>query len=65
MPAVMNAANEVAVQRFLADEIPFRAIFDIVREVMERHAAVSSPDLEAILEADGWARRTAASLNRW
>lgn len=65
MPAVMNAANEVAVQRFLADEIPFAAIFRLVHDVMERHAVIKNPDLAAILEADGWARRTAGALNRW
>ena len=65
MPAVMNAANEVAVQRFLADQIPFAAIFRLVRDVMERHDVNRNPDLAAILEADGWARRAAGSLNRW
>ncbi|MFZ5814124.1 MAG: 1-deoxy-D-xylulose-5-phosphate reductoisomerase [Bacillota bacterium] len=65
MPAVLNAANEVAVQRFLADQIPFVAIFRIVHEVMSRHQVVGKPDLEAILEADRWAREAAQSLNRW
>lgn len=65
MPAVMNAANEVAVNRFLADQIPFTAIFETVREVMERHDVVQRPDLEAILEADRWARVAAQTLNRW
>lgn len=65
MPAVMNAANEVAVERFLADQIPFAAIFRIVHEVMSRHQVVQKPQLEAILEADRWARETAQSLNRW
>jgi 1-deoxy-D-xylulose-5-phosphate reductoisomerase len=64
-PAVMNAANEVAVQRFLADAIPFTGIFRIVREVMERHQTVAAPGLEEILAADAWARRTAQSLNWW
>lgn len=65
MPAVMNAANEVAVARFLRDEIPFTAIFAIVHEAMERHHVTRALDLEAILEADGWARRLALSLDRW
>lgn len=65
MPAVMNAANEVAVQRFLADQIPFAAIFRIVYETMSRHQVVRKPDLSAILEADRWAREAAQSLNRW
>lgn len=65
MPAVLNAANEVAVQRFLADEIPFTGIFRIVADVMERHEGVRTPDLTAILGADAWARRVAASFDRW
>lgn len=65
MPAVMNAANEVAVGRFLADEIPFTGIFDLVRHVMEHHQVTRTADLSAILEADHWARQVARSLNRW
>ncbi len=65
MPAVMNAANEVAVGQFLAGEISFDHIFKIVHGIMERHQVVSGPDLEAILEADQWAREVAASWNRW
>lgn len=65
MPAVLNAANEVAVQRFLADQIPFYAIYRIVYEVMSRHQVVRKPNLEAILEADRWAREAAQALNRW
>lgn len=65
MPAVMNAANEVAVQRFLADDIPFRSIFAIVQRVMEAHHVAKATDLNTILDADAWARRIAASLDRW
>ena len=65
MPAVMNAANEVAVSRFLADQIPFTGIFAVVREVMERHQTVKAPNLEAILAADRWAREVAQALDRW
>jgi 1-deoxy-D-xylulose-5-phosphate reductoisomerase len=65
MPAVLNAANEVAVSRFLAGEIPFAGIFATVRDVMERHDARPATDLEVILEADRWAREVARSLNRW
>ncbi len=65
MPAVMNAANEVAVQRFLADDIPFRSIFAIVQRVMEAHHVAKAIDLNTILDADAWARRAAASLDRW
>ncbi len=65
MPAVLNAANEVAVSRFLADEIPFVAIFRIVREVMDRHQPCRACDLETVLDADRWAREVARSLSRW
>jgi 1-deoxy-D-xylulose-5-phosphate reductoisomerase len=59
MPAVLSAADEVAVERFLAGEIPFPAIAQTVAEAMERHAPVGQPSLEAILEADSWAREVA------
>ncbi|MCX6357494.1 MAG: 1-deoxy-D-xylulose-5-phosphate reductoisomerase [Candidatus Aureabacteria bacterium] len=56
MPAVMNAANEVAVARFLAGGIPFTRITDVVERVMERHRVAVDPPLEDIGEADRWAR---------
>lgn len=65
MPAVLNAANEIAVKRFLADEIPFHAICEIVQTVMERHSITEASSLDAVLAADHWAREGAASINRW
>ncbi len=59
MPAVLNAANEVAVERFLAGEIPFTGIFQVVSGVMDRHDVVQRPDLAAIIAADRWARAVA------
>jgi 1-deoxy-D-xylulose-5-phosphate reductoisomerase len=59
LPAVLNAANEVAVPAFLEEKIPFPAIWDIVEAVMARHATVEHPPLEAILQADAWAREAA------
>jgi 1-deoxy-D-xylulose-5-phosphate reductoisomerase len=59
LPAVMNAANEVAVAGFLERQVRFPDIWQIVEEVMNRHTAVAHPDLDAILEADQWARREA------
>ncbi|MCM3745974.1 1-deoxy-D-xylulose-5-phosphate reductoisomerase [Paenibacillus pasadenensis] len=59
---VFNAANEVAVDRFLRGEIEFLAIESILEKVMEKHEIIANPDLEAIAGADSWARRTAASL---
>ncbi|MFY0542753.1 1-deoxy-D-xylulose-5-phosphate reductoisomerase [Brevibacillus sp. H7] len=58
-PAVLNAANEVAVARFLAGEIPFLEIERIVQRVCESHHGNSHPSLEEIFEADEWARRQA------
>jgi 1-deoxy-D-xylulose-5-phosphate reductoisomerase len=62
LPAVMNAANEVAVSAFLDRRIAFPRIWGLVEEVMNRHASVANPDLDEILRADRWARETAASL---
>jgi 1-deoxy-D-xylulose-5-phosphate reductoisomerase len=59
MPAVMNAANEIAVQRFLDGEIPFTGIAALVEDVMGGHRPVLSPSLEDIFRADGWAREQA------
>lgn len=56
MPAVMNAANEIAVQAFLEEKISFKSIPDTVATVMSRHQVIQSPSLEQILAADRWAR---------
>ena len=56
LPAVMNAANEVAVAAFLDRQVSFPRIWQVVEEVMNRHASVAHPDLDAILQADQWAR---------
>jgi 1-deoxy-D-xylulose-5-phosphate reductoisomerase len=56
LPAVMNAANEVAVAGFLNGQVRFPDIWQIVEEVMNRHTSVAHPDLDAILQADQWAR---------
>ncbi len=62
MPAVMNAANEVAVELFLSERIPFSGIWKLVETVIEQHELVAGPDLEQILETDAWARRTARNI---
>ena len=59
MPAVFNAANEVAVDAFVEGRIPFPGIWRVVGETMERHATGPAASLEEIIEADAWARRTA------
>ena len=55
-PAVLNAANEEAVNAFLAREIPFSGIVRMVERALEAFPG-GGETLEAILEADGWARR--------
>jgi 1-deoxy-D-xylulose-5-phosphate reductoisomerase len=61
LPAVLNAANEAAVSAFLAGTISFPRIWQTVATVMDRHANVAHPDLDAILRADLWARNEAAN----
>jgi len=59
-PAVLNAANEVAVERFLERTIRFPEIAETVRAVLGRHQARPAATLETVLEADAWARAQAA-----
>lgn len=56
MPAVLNAANEIAVQYFLGGKIGFTLIPRLVEQVMNRHDTISEPNLEEILSVDKWAR---------
>jgi 1-deoxy-D-xylulose-5-phosphate reductoisomerase len=60
LPAVMNAANEVAVDAFLHERIPFPAIWQSVERVMQKHTIMHHPTLEQLIEADRWAREAAA-----
>ncbi len=60
MPAVFNAANEVAVDAFVNRRINFPQITETVRRTMDAHSVVEHPTLEQILEADAWARSAAA-----
>lgn len=62
LPAVMNAANEVAVAKFLEKSLRFPEIWETVERTMDEHAVVSHPKLDQILEADAWAREFAAGL---
>ena len=61
-PAVLNAANEVSVDAFLAGKIPFLGIWKTVAEVLKTCPHAEDPDLETIIETDGIARRLALSL---
>ena len=59
MPAVMNAANEIAVQQFLHKQIKFTSIARIVEQVMAAFRQNGSVTLEAVQQADSWARAAA------
>jgi len=60
LPAVLNAANEIAVEAFLKGQLSFPGIWESVAETMERHPCVAEPTLHDIIEADRWAREFAA-----
>ena len=60
LPAVLNAANEVAVDAFCARKCGFEDITRLVARTMDRHETVTHPTLDQILAADAWARREAA-----
>lgn len=62
LPAVLNAANEIAVEAFLGERIGFTAIPTLIERVMEQHQLQAADTLEAILRADSWARDCAKSL---
>ena len=62
MPAVLNAANEVAVAAFLERRIGFRAIHRIIAKTMAAHATRHPSEVREILELDGWARGKARQL---
>jgi 1-deoxy-D-xylulose-5-phosphate reductoisomerase len=62
MPAVLNAANEVAVREFLQDKIKFSGIWRVVEKVMGKHRSQSNPSLEEIILADQWARAEAMNI---
>src|SRR6266513_1973702 len=59
LPAVMNAANEIAVSAFLDRKVRIPEIWGIVEQVMNRHTPVAQADIDAILGADQWARAQA------
>ncbi len=62
LPAVLNAANEIAVATFLRRECSFPTIWHTVEAVMSAHRSIAGADLDAILAADAWARTRATEL---
>ena len=61
MPAVLNAANEIAVDKFLQGQIAFTAIPRVIRHVMDQHAVQAVTSLNILCEVDRWARQAASA----
>ncbi len=62
MPAVLNAANEVAVDAFLEGKIGFREIHRTIEKTMHGHMSKKAQQIEDVLEIDRWARERATAL---
>jgi 1-deoxy-D-xylulose-5-phosphate reductoisomerase len=62
LPAVYNAANEIAVDAFRSGKISFPGIWQCVAAVMDAHTVQPSADLESVVAADCWARETATAF---
>ncbi len=62
MPAVLNAANEIAVEAFIAGKIGFYDITEIVEKTLLRHKPMSDENIDDILQADGFARAEAKNI---
>ena len=62
--AVLNAANEAAVERFRAGEIPFGRIAELAEQTLRRHRTMEAPTLADLLEADAWARHEVNECTR-
>ncbi|MBC8242938.1 MAG: 1-deoxy-D-xylulose-5-phosphate reductoisomerase [Verrucomicrobia bacterium] len=62
LPAVLNAANEIAVDAFCDRQTSFPGISDAVGQVLDRHEVIGQPSLEQILQADAWARDAARDV---
>jgi 1-deoxy-D-xylulose-5-phosphate reductoisomerase len=63
-PAVMNAANEVAVEAFLNNDLSFDGIPQLIESVLDAHTNRKITGLETVLAADDWAREEARGLSR-
>jgi 1-deoxy-D-xylulose-5-phosphate reductoisomerase len=60
-PAVLAAADEVAVEQFLGGQLSFTDIAKVVDSTLSAHAGTADPVLESVLEADRWAREFASA----
>ena len=61
--SILNAANEVAVDRFLKHEIRFDQITHVSRDILNHHTFDALPTLEQLQKADSWAREEATRWN--
>ncbi|MEL0037434.1 MAG: 1-deoxy-D-xylulose-5-phosphate reductoisomerase, partial [Gammaproteobacteria bacterium] len=61
-PAILNAANEIAVDAFLAEQLGFLAITDLIDAVLQQQEVNSASDIETVIAADKQAR---AIANLW
>ncbi|GBR75282.1 1-deoxy-D-xylulose 5-phosphate reductoisomerase, partial [Candidatus Termititenax aidoneus] len=62
MPAVFNAANEIAVELFCQDKLKFTEIPRLLEDIMQKHVTINNPALDDILAAADWAKQQGASL---
>jgi 1-deoxy-D-xylulose-5-phosphate reductoisomerase len=62
LPAVMGAADEMAVDLFLKNKIKFTEIYGLIKTVMEKHEVTNKPSVEQVFAADKWAREEVLSL---
>ncbi|MBE9528995.1 MAG: 1-deoxy-D-xylulose-5-phosphate reductoisomerase, partial [Proteobacteria bacterium] len=58
-PAVLNGADEIAVEAFLNGRIAFTDIYSVLDTVLQAHAPTVPRSIEEVVEADGWAREAA------
>lgn len=66
MPAVLNGANEIAVDAFLKEEIRFLDIPELIEKTMNAHEPHAIENIEMVMAADNWARNTAREvLSKW
>jgi 1-deoxy-D-xylulose-5-phosphate reductoisomerase len=61
-PAVLNAANEIAVEAFLSKQIKFTSIVDIIRATLDQHESVALNHIDDVLFVDRWARKAAQNF---
>jgi 1-deoxy-D-xylulose-5-phosphate reductoisomerase len=61
-PCILNAANEIAVARFLNDEIKFLQIAETVEKTLQQASFIAKPSLEELIASDAEARGIAASI---